>query len=128
MLRHRAQLENSAAHVLPTPLAPSSRERCRSFVSSLACHHRTVRTALQGGKGAASRAHFCGLMQDELIAAVAPYVAKAGTRAAFFSDEDGRGIQEPLVGYVADFVDPRRARASYRMSRSESPSGKSLTG
>lgn len=44
-------------------------------------------------------------MQDELIAAVAPYVAKTGTRAAFFSDEDGRDIQEPFIGYVADFVD-----------------------
>ena len=38
----------SATQVLPTPLAPWSRERCRSFVSSLACHHRTVRTAAQG--------------------------------------------------------------------------------
>jgi hypothetical protein len=43
-------------------------------------------------------------LQDELIAAVAPYVAKTGTVAAFFSDEDGRDIQAPLIEYVADFV------------------------
>ncbi len=43
-------------------------------------------------------------LQDELIAAVAPYVAKTGTPAAFSSDEDGRDIQEGLIGYVADFV------------------------
>jgi hypothetical protein len=43
-------------------------------------------------------------LQDELIAAVAPYVQKTGTPAAFFSDENGRDIQEGLVGYVADFV------------------------
>jgi 2'-5' RNA ligase len=43
-------------------------------------------------------------LQDELIAAVAPYVAKTGTEAAFFSDEDGRDIQAPLIDYVADFV------------------------
>jgi 2'-5' RNA ligase len=43
-------------------------------------------------------------LQDELVAAVAPYTAKTGTPAAFSSDEDGRDIQEGLIGYVADFV------------------------
>jgi 2'-5' RNA ligase len=43
-------------------------------------------------------------LQDELIAAAAPYAAKTGTAKAFFSDEDGRDIQEPVIGYVADFV------------------------
>jgi hypothetical protein len=43
-------------------------------------------------------------LQDELIAAVAPFVSKTGTPAAFFSEEDGRDIQEGLIGYVADFV------------------------
>ena len=43
-------------------------------------------------------------LQDELVAAVAPYVAKRGTPAAFFSEEGGRDIQKFLIGYVADFV------------------------
>ena len=43
-------------------------------------------------------------LQDELIKAVEPYTVKTGTRAAFFSDEDGRDIQKFLIEYVADFV------------------------
>ena len=43
-------------------------------------------------------------LQDELIAAVEPYTVKAGTPAAFFSDEGGRDIQEFLISYVANFV------------------------
>jgi 2'-5' RNA ligase len=43
-------------------------------------------------------------LQDELIAAVAPYTVKTGTPAAFFSDEGGRDIQEFLISYVANFV------------------------
>jgi hypothetical protein len=43
-------------------------------------------------------------LQDELIAAVEPYTVKTGTPAAFFSTEDGRDIQKPLIDYVANFV------------------------
>ena len=43
-------------------------------------------------------------LQDELIAAVAPYAVKAGTSAAFLSDEGGRDIQKFLLNYVANFV------------------------
>jgi 2'-5' RNA ligase len=43
-------------------------------------------------------------LQDELIAAVTPYTVKTGTPAAFFSEEDGRDIQKPLIDYVADFT------------------------
>jgi hypothetical protein len=43
-------------------------------------------------------------LQDELITAVQPYTVKTGTPAAFFSEEDGRDIQEPLIEYVANFV------------------------
>ena len=43
-------------------------------------------------------------LQDELISAVKPYTVKPGTRAAFFSDEGGRDIQEDLIEYVANFV------------------------
>ncbi len=43
-------------------------------------------------------------LQNELIAAVAPYTVKAGTPAAFFSDEGGRDIQKFLIDYVANFV------------------------
>ena len=42
-------------------------------------------------------------LQDALIAAVAPYTAKTGTAAAFFSDEGGRDIQPFLIDYVANF-------------------------
>src|SRR5271169_6188307 len=43
-------------------------------------------------------------LQDELIAAVAPYTVKTGNPAAFFSDEGGRDIQKFLISYVANFV------------------------
>jgi 2'-5' RNA ligase len=43
-------------------------------------------------------------LQDELIAAVAPYTVKTGTPAAFFSDEGGRDIQKFLISYVGNFV------------------------
>ena len=43
-------------------------------------------------------------LQDELITAVKPYTVKTGTAAAFYSDEDGRDIQEDLIDYVASFV------------------------
>jgi len=43
-------------------------------------------------------------LQDELIAAVKPYIVKTGTPAAFFSNEGGRDIQAALISYVAHFV------------------------
>jgi hypothetical protein len=43
-------------------------------------------------------------LHDELITAVEPYTVKAGTPAAFFSDEGGRDIQNELIDYVASFV------------------------
>jgi 2'-5' RNA ligase len=43
-------------------------------------------------------------LQDELIAAVKPFMVKTGTPAAFFSDEGGRDIQKFLIDYVAHFV------------------------
>ena len=43
-------------------------------------------------------------LQDEIIAAVKPYAVKTGTPAAFFSDESGRDIQQPLIDYVANFT------------------------
>jgi hypothetical protein len=43
-------------------------------------------------------------LQDELLEAVAPFTEKTGTPAAFFSTEDGRDIQEFLIGYVAHFA------------------------
>jgi 2'-5' RNA ligase superfamily len=43
-------------------------------------------------------------LQDELIKAVGPYVAKTGTPAAFYSDEGGRDIQPFLISYVENFV------------------------
>jgi 2'-5' RNA ligase superfamily len=43
-------------------------------------------------------------LQDALIKAVEPYTVKTGTPAAFFSDEDGRDIQEFLISYVENFV------------------------
>ena len=43
-------------------------------------------------------------LQNELIAAVAPYRVKTGAPAAFFSDECGRDIQKFLIDYVANFV------------------------
>jgi 2'-5' RNA ligase len=43
-------------------------------------------------------------LQRALIAAVAPYNLKAGTPAAFYSDDDGRDITEFVLGYVANFA------------------------
>jgi 2'-5' RNA ligase len=43
-------------------------------------------------------------LQDELIKAIEPYTVKTGTPAAFFSDQNGRDIQEALIEYVANFV------------------------
>jgi hypothetical protein len=43
-------------------------------------------------------------LQDELIEAVKPYTVKTGTPASFFSEEDGRDIQQALIDYVANFV------------------------
>ncbi len=43
-------------------------------------------------------------LQDMLIAAVKPYTVKAGTPAAFFSEDGGRDIQKSLIEYVADFI------------------------
>jgi 2'-5' RNA ligase superfamily len=43
-------------------------------------------------------------LQNELIAAIAPYTVKTGTPAAFVSDDGGRDIQTFLLRYVADFV------------------------
>jgi hypothetical protein len=43
-------------------------------------------------------------LQDEIIEAVTPFTAKTGTPAAFFSDDEGRDIQEFLIGYVEHFV------------------------
>lgn len=43
-------------------------------------------------------------LQDKLITAVKPYTVKTGTPAAFFSEENGRDIQEALIVYVANFV------------------------
>ena len=42
-------------------------------------------------------------LQRELLDAVAPFTAKTGTPAAFFTT-DGRDIQPGLIDYVADFV------------------------
>ena len=43
-------------------------------------------------------------LQNELLAAVAPFTVKTGTAVAFFSTEDGRDIQKSLIGYVSDFA------------------------
>jgi 2'-5' RNA ligase len=43
-------------------------------------------------------------LQDELIAAVAPYTVKTGTPAAFFSTEGGDDIQKSLIDYVTNFL------------------------
>ena len=43
-------------------------------------------------------------LQQKIIDAVAPFTAKSGTAAAFFSTEQGRDIQPALIEYVADFV------------------------
>ena len=43
-------------------------------------------------------------LQNEIIEAVKPFTAKTGTSAAFFSDDEGRDIQEFLISYVEHFV------------------------
>ena len=43
-------------------------------------------------------------LQNELITAVKPYAVRTGTPAAFFSEVDGRDIQQALIEYVANFV------------------------
>jgi 2'-5' RNA ligase len=43
-------------------------------------------------------------LQNEIIEAVMPFVAKTGTSAAFFSDDEGRDIQDDLISYVEHFV------------------------
>jgi hypothetical protein len=43
-------------------------------------------------------------LQDALVKAIEPFTMKAGTQAAFFSDEGGRDIQPFLIGYVENFV------------------------
>jgi hypothetical protein len=43
-------------------------------------------------------------LQQKIIDAVMPFTVKTGTAAAFMSTEDGRDIQGPLLGYVANFV------------------------
>jgi len=43
-------------------------------------------------------------LQQKLIDAVAPFTAKTGTAAAFFSTKGGRDIYPGLIEYVADFV------------------------
>ncbi len=43
-------------------------------------------------------------LQRELLEAVAPFVDRNGTAAAFVSSDGGRDIQPGLIDYVADFV------------------------
>jgi hypothetical protein len=43
-------------------------------------------------------------LQQELLDAVAPFVAEGGTAAAFVSTNEGRDIQEGLIDYVANFI------------------------
>jgi 2'-5' RNA ligase superfamily len=43
-------------------------------------------------------------LQEALIKAVEPFIAKTGTPAACYSDEEGRDIQEFLISYVENFV------------------------
>jgi hypothetical protein len=43
-------------------------------------------------------------LQQELLDAVAPFVEKGGTTAAFVSTNEGRDIQEGLIDYVANFI------------------------
>ena len=44
-------------------------------------------------------------LQQKIIDAVTPFTEKTGTSSAFMSTEDGRDIQEFLIGYVANFVE-----------------------
>ena len=43
-------------------------------------------------------------LQQKIIAGLVPFAVKTGTAAAFMWTEDGRDIQEFLIGYVANFV------------------------
>ncbi len=43
-------------------------------------------------------------LQQKIIDAVAPFMVKTGTPAAFMSTEDGRDIQKFLLDYVANFT------------------------
>jgi 2'-5' RNA ligase superfamily len=43
-------------------------------------------------------------LQDELIAAIAPFTVDTGTPAAFVSDDGGRDIQPMMISYIAHFV------------------------
>jgi 2'-5' RNA ligase len=43
-------------------------------------------------------------LQQKIIDAVAPFMVKTGTPAAFMSTEDGRDIQKALIAYVANFT------------------------
>jgi hypothetical protein len=56
-------------------------------------------------------------LQRELIDAITPFTAKAGTAAAFMSTEDGRDIQPSLISYVANFVSVAAGENSIRTSQ-----------
>jgi 2'-5' RNA ligase len=43
-------------------------------------------------------------LQNELLAAIKPYIVSTGTPAAFYSDDGGRDIQQELIDYVANFA------------------------
>ena len=43
-------------------------------------------------------------LQQRLIDALAPYIVRTGTTAAFVSSVGGTDIQDELINYVADFV------------------------
>jgi 2'-5' RNA ligase len=43
-------------------------------------------------------------LQQKIVDAVAPFMVKTGTSAAFMSTEDGRDIQKSLLVYVANFA------------------------
>jgi len=43
-------------------------------------------------------------LQQKMVDALAPFAVKTGTAAAFMTTEDGRDIQESLIGYVTNFV------------------------
>lgn len=43
-------------------------------------------------------------LQQKIIDALAPFVVKTGTAAAFVSTEEGRDIQKALIDYVSNFV------------------------
>lgn len=49
-------------------------------------------------------------LQQKIIDAVAPFVAKSGSAAAFVSTEQGRDIQSSLIDYVGRFVEASAGR------------------